>query len=146
VQFHGRRVIETARPLSHARLGKWCGQRDELVHVGRAERALPIAKKVAVVIGGIRLERDVRSPPITVMLRMPRIAPPLLQLPSHAPPPACPRGSVTVAAGARMRGKAELGWDEADGSKAGKHHYIFTRSVEAVSAKGKSPGKGGTHH
>jgi hypothetical protein len=146
VQFHGRRVIETARPLSHARLGKWCGQRDELVHVGLAERALPLAKKVAVMIGGIRLERDVRSPPITVMLRMPRIAPPLLQLPSHAPPPACPRGSVTVAAGARMRGKAELGWDEADGSKAGKHHYIFTRSVEAVSAKGKSPGKGGTHH
>lgn len=32
-------------------------------------------------------------------------------------------GSVTVAAGARMRGKAEFGWDEGDGSKAGKHHY-----------------------
>jgi cytoskeletal protein CcmA (bactofilin family) len=32
-------------------------------------------------------------------------------------------GSVTVAAGARMRGKADFGWDEGDGSKAGKHHY-----------------------
>jgi cytoskeletal protein CcmA (bactofilin family) len=32
-------------------------------------------------------------------------------------------GSVTVAAGARMRGKAEFGWDEAEGSKSGKHHY-----------------------
>jgi cytoskeletal protein CcmA (bactofilin family) len=32
-------------------------------------------------------------------------------------------GSVTVAAGARMRGKADFGWDEAEGSKAGKHHY-----------------------
>jgi cytoskeletal protein CcmA (bactofilin family) len=32
-------------------------------------------------------------------------------------------GSVTVTAGARMRGKAEFGWDEAESSKAGKHHY-----------------------
>jgi len=32
-------------------------------------------------------------------------------------------GSVTVAAGARMRGKAEFGWDEVEGSKAGKHNY-----------------------
>jgi cytoskeletal protein CcmA (bactofilin family) len=32
-------------------------------------------------------------------------------------------GSVTVAAGARMRGKAEFGWDEGDGSKGGKHNY-----------------------
>ncbi len=32
-------------------------------------------------------------------------------------------GSVTVAAGARMRGKAEFGWDEGEGSKAGKHNY-----------------------
>ena len=32
-------------------------------------------------------------------------------------------GSVTVAAGARMRGKAEFGWDDGDGSKAGKHNY-----------------------
>jgi cytoskeletal protein CcmA (bactofilin family) len=32
-------------------------------------------------------------------------------------------GSVTVAAGARMRGKAEFGWDEGEGSKAGKHGY-----------------------
>ena len=31
--------------------------------------------------------------------------------------------SVTVAAGARMRGKAEFGWDEGEGSKAGKHNY-----------------------
>lgn len=32
-------------------------------------------------------------------------------------------GSVTVAAGARMRGKAEFGWDEGEGSKVGKHNY-----------------------
>jgi cytoskeletal protein CcmA (bactofilin family) len=32
-------------------------------------------------------------------------------------------GSVTVAAGARMRGKAEFGWAEGEGSKAGKHAY-----------------------
>jgi cytoskeletal protein CcmA (bactofilin family) len=32
-------------------------------------------------------------------------------------------GSVTVAAGARMRGKAEFGWDEGEGSKPGKHSY-----------------------
>ena len=32
-------------------------------------------------------------------------------------------GSVTVVAGARMRGKAEFGWDEADGAKSGKHNY-----------------------
>jgi cytoskeletal protein CcmA (bactofilin family) len=30
-------------------------------------------------------------------------------------------GSVTVAAGARMRGQAEFGWDEGTGSKAGKY-------------------------
>jgi cytoskeletal protein CcmA (bactofilin family) len=30
-------------------------------------------------------------------------------------------GSVTVAAGARMRGKAEFGWEEGEGPKAGKH-------------------------
>jgi cytoskeletal protein CcmA (bactofilin family) len=29
-------------------------------------------------------------------------------------------GSLTVAAGARMRGLAEFGWDDGDGSKAGK--------------------------
>jgi cytoskeletal protein CcmA (bactofilin family) len=29
--------------------------------------------------------------------------------------------SLTVAAGARMRGRAEFGWDEGEGSKAGKH-------------------------
>ena len=32
-------------------------------------------------------------------------------------------GSLTVAAGARMRGKAEFGWDEGEGSKTGKHNY-----------------------
>jgi cytoskeletal protein CcmA (bactofilin family) len=32
-------------------------------------------------------------------------------------------GSLTVAAGARMRGKAEFGWDEGEGSKSGKHNY-----------------------
>ena len=32
-------------------------------------------------------------------------------------------GSVTVAAGARMRGKAEFGWDEVEGSKTVKHNY-----------------------
>ena len=31
--------------------------------------------------------------------------------------------SVTVAAGARMRGKAEFGWDEGESSKTGKHNY-----------------------
>jgi cytoskeletal protein CcmA (bactofilin family) len=30
-------------------------------------------------------------------------------------------GSLTVAAGARMRGQAEFGWDDSKGSKAGKH-------------------------
>jgi cytoskeletal protein CcmA (bactofilin family) len=29
-------------------------------------------------------------------------------------------GSLTVAAGARMRGQAEFGWDDGDGSKSGK--------------------------
>jgi len=32
-------------------------------------------------------------------------------------------GSVTVAAGARMRGKAEFGSDDGEGPKAGKHGY-----------------------
>ena len=32
-------------------------------------------------------------------------------------------GSLTVAAGARMRGKAEFGWDDYEGSKAGKHGH-----------------------
>jgi cytoskeletal protein CcmA (bactofilin family) len=30
-------------------------------------------------------------------------------------------GSLTVTAGARMRGKAEFGWDDSKGSKIGKH-------------------------
>ena len=30
-------------------------------------------------------------------------------------------GSLTVAAGARMRGQAEFGWGDGKGSKAGKH-------------------------
>jgi cytoskeletal protein CcmA (bactofilin family) len=30
-------------------------------------------------------------------------------------------GSITVAAGARMRGQVEFGWDDGKGSKAGKH-------------------------
>ena len=49
-------------------------------------------------------------------------------------------GSLTVTAGARMRGQAEFGWDDGKGSKAGK------LSVEAVSAKATGPGKGGTRH
>jgi cytoskeletal protein CcmA (bactofilin family) len=32
-------------------------------------------------------------------------------------------GSVTIAAGARMRGKAEFGSDEGEGPKAGRHGY-----------------------
>jgi hypothetical protein len=32
-------------------------------------------------------------------------------------------GSLTVVAGARMRGKAEFGWDDDEGSKAGKHGH-----------------------
>ena len=34
-------------------------------------------------------------------------------------------GSVTVAAGARMRGQAEFGWAEGEGSKAGKYGSSF---------------------
>jgi cytoskeletal protein CcmA (bactofilin family) len=30
-------------------------------------------------------------------------------------------GSLTVAAGARMRGQAEFGWDDSDGSKSARH-------------------------
>jgi cytoskeletal protein CcmA (bactofilin family) len=30
-------------------------------------------------------------------------------------------GSLTVVAGARMRGQAEFGWDDGDGAKAGRH-------------------------
>jgi hypothetical protein len=30
-------------------------------------------------------------------------------------------GSLTVTAGARMRGQAEFGWADGKGSKAGKH-------------------------
>ena len=32
-------------------------------------------------------------------------------------------GSLTVVAGARMRGKAEFGWNDDEGSKAGKHGH-----------------------
>jgi len=32
-------------------------------------------------------------------------------------------GSLTVVAGARMRGKAEFGWDDDEGPKAGKHGH-----------------------
>jgi cytoskeletal protein CcmA (bactofilin family) len=32
-------------------------------------------------------------------------------------------GSLTVAAGARMRGQAEFGWDDGKSSKAGRHNY-----------------------
>jgi hypothetical protein len=32
-------------------------------------------------------------------------------------------GSLTVAAGARMRGQAEFGWDDGKSSKAGSHNY-----------------------
>jgi cytoskeletal protein CcmA (bactofilin family) len=31
-------------------------------------------------------------------------------------------GSLTVVAGARMRGQAEFGWDDGDGAKAGRHN------------------------
>ena len=33
-------------------------------------------------------------------------------------------GSLTVAAGARLRGQAEFGWDDGKGSKVGKHGHV----------------------
>ena len=42
-------------------------------------------------------------------------------------------GSVTVATGARMRGQAEFGWDEADASKAGKYGSGFGAKSSAGS-------------
>ena len=40
-------------------------------------------------------------------------------------------GSLTVAAGARMRGQAEFGWDDSKGSKAGKHGHDTRRAAPA---------------
>jgi cytoskeletal protein CcmA (bactofilin family) len=41
-------------------------------------------------------------------------------------------GSITVAAGARMRGQVEFGWDDGKGSKSGKHSNSF--GVESVTS------------
>ena len=38
-------------------------------------------------------------------------------------------GSLTVASGARMRGRAECGWDDPKGSKAGKHSHDYAGSA-----------------
>ncbi len=40
-------------------------------------------------------------------------------------------GSLTVVAGARMRGRAEFGWDDDKGSKAGKGSYVVGRSADS---------------
>jgi cytoskeletal protein CcmA (bactofilin family) len=50
-------------------------------------------------------------------------------------------GSLTVTAGARMRGQAEFGWDDGEGSKAGEH----SNSGKSAVGQGKKPWKGGTH-
>ena len=38
-------------------------------------------------------------------------------------------GSLTVASGARMRGRAECGWDDIKGTKAGKHGHDYAGSA-----------------
>jgi cytoskeletal protein CcmA (bactofilin family) len=42
-------------------------------------------------------------------------------------------GSLTVAAGARMRGQAEFGWDDGKGSKAGKYSSDYSAESGAAS-------------
>jgi cytoskeletal protein CcmA (bactofilin family) len=54
--------------------------------------------------------------------------------------------SLTVTAGARMRGQAEFGWDDGKGSKSGEH----SNSGESVVGRSrvgqaKRPWKSGTH-
>src|ERR1700736_830396 len=55
-------------------------------------------------------------------------------------------GSLTVTAGARMRGQADFGWDEGEGSKAGEHSNSGESAVGRSSVgQGKKHWKGGTH-
>ena len=56
-------------------------------------------------------------------------------------------GSLTVTAGARMRGQAEFGWDDGEGSKAGGERSNSGESAVGRSrvGQGKRPWKGGTH-
>ena len=54
-------------------------------------------------------------------------------------------GSLTVTAGARMRGHAEFGWDDGKGSKAGEHSNSGESAVgRSRVGQGKRPWKGGT--
>ena len=48
-------------------------------------------------------------------------------------------GSLTVAAGARMRGQAEFGWDDGKGPKAGKHTALARRAAQVHEQR--SPGR-----
>jgi cytoskeletal protein CcmA (bactofilin family) len=41
-------------------------------------------------------------------------------------------GSLTVAAGARLRGQAEFGWDDGKGAKAGKLSKVHDAEISAV--------------
>src|SRR6202030_4766999 len=55
-------------------------------------------------------------------------------------------GSLTVTAGARMRGQADFGWDDGKGSKAGKHSNGGESAAGRSSVgQGKKNWKGGTH-
>jgi len=40
-------------------------------------------------------------------------------------------GSITVAAGARLRGQAEFGWDDGKGAKAGKLSKVHDAEISA---------------
>jgi len=42
-------------------------------------------------------------------------------------------GSLTVAAGARLRGQAEFGWDDGKGTKAGKLSQVLDAQISASS-------------
>jgi cytoskeletal protein CcmA (bactofilin family) len=55
-------------------------------------------------------------------------------------------GSLTVTAGARMRGQAEFGWGDGKGSKAGERSNSGESTVgRSRVGQGKKPWKGGTH-
>jgi cytoskeletal protein CcmA (bactofilin family) len=55
-------------------------------------------------------------------------------------------GSLTVTAGARMRGQAEFGWDDSEGSKADEHSSSGESAVgRGRVGQGKKHWKGGTH-
>ena len=55
-------------------------------------------------------------------------------------------GSLTVTAGARMRGQAEFGWGDGKAPKAGEHSNSGESAVgRGRVGQGKKPWKGGTH-